>query len=80
MGIGDDLGKGVGRGRWSEEEAEAALRPLRDRDRTSKACDGCELVIEAAPERLELKREIFTALAGEVGPGPSSPATPPRCG
>jgi 3-hydroxybutyryl-CoA dehydrogenase len=69
MAIGDDLGKGVGRGRWSEEEAEAAL----DRFRTAPNLEGlrgCELVIEAAPERLGLKQEVFRSLAGELGPEP----------
>ena len=30
---------------------------------------GCDLVIEAAPERLELKRQLFASLAEIVGPG-----------
>ncbi len=29
----------------------------------------CGIVIEAAPERIELKRELFSQLAGVVGPG-----------
>ncbi|HEX6782948.1 MAG TPA: 3-hydroxyacyl-CoA dehydrogenase NAD-binding domain-containing protein [Solirubrobacterales bacterium] len=69
MGLGDDLGKGVGRGRWSEEEAEAALDRL-ELAPNLEGLRGCDLLIEAAPEKLELKREIFTALAGEVGPEP----------
>ena len=39
---------------------------------------GCELVIEAAPERLELKRELFAALARRVGRRPCWPRTPRR--
>ena len=31
---------------------------------------GCELIIEAAPEKLELKREIFSRLAEALGPEP----------
>ena len=31
---------------------------------------GCELLIEAAPEKLELKREIFAGLAQALGPEP----------
>jgi 3-hydroxybutyryl-CoA dehydrogenase len=69
MAIGDDLGKGVGRGRWSEEEAEAALGRFRTAPNLEGLC-GCELVIEAAPERLELKQEVFRSLAGELGPEP----------
>jgi 3-hydroxybutyryl-CoA dehydrogenase len=69
MAIGDDLGKGVGRGRWSEEEAEAALGRFRTAPNLEGLC-GCELVIEAAPERLDLKQEVFRSLAGELGPEP----------
>ena len=67
--IGDDLAKGTGRGRWSEDEAEAALECL---DYVSVLGDlaGCDLVIEAAPESVELKRQIFTALAEALGPEP----------
>ena len=41
---------------------------------------GCDLVIEAAPEDLELKRGLFAALAERLRrPRRSSPPTPPRC-
>jgi 3-hydroxybutyryl-CoA dehydrogenase len=66
--IGEDLAKGESRGRWSEAESEAALERLDWL--TSELADlaGCELVIEAAPERLALKRRLFTDLAGVLGP------------
>jgi 3-hydroxybutyryl-CoA dehydrogenase len=57
-----ELAGGAERGRW-DAGLEAKLRPagkledLRD----------CEIVIEAAPERLDLKHELFTALR-EVAP------------
>jgi 3-hydroxybutyryl-CoA dehydrogenase len=63
----DDLDRGVARGRWSADEAEAARRRLRIVDELEDLA-GCGLVIEAAPERLELKRELFGALAGVCGP------------
>jgi 3-hydroxybutyryl-CoA dehydrogenase len=54
-----DLARGEERGRWSgAEDAAARLVP-------SPALDdlaGCELVIEAAPEDLGLKRELFARL------------------
>ena len=56
------LRKGVERGRWSDDDATAA----RGRLRPSPALEGlagCGLVIEAAPERLELKRELFGRLS-----------------
>jgi len=65
--IGDDLAKGTGRSRWSEDEAEAALERI---DYVSAMRDlvGCDLVIEAAPESVELKRELFASLANVLGP------------
>jgi 3-hydroxybutyryl-CoA dehydrogenase len=61
------LAKGVKRELWSEAEADAA------RARLSPASDlaelsGCDLVIEAAPEDLGLKRRLFAALAAACGP------------
>ncbi|HEY6732114.1 MAG TPA: 3-hydroxyacyl-CoA dehydrogenase NAD-binding domain-containing protein [Solirubrobacterales bacterium] len=67
MRIGDDLAKGVSRGRWSEDAAEAALACF-DATQSLEGLAGCELVIEAAPERVELKREIFQQLARALGP------------
>jgi 3-hydroxybutyryl-CoA dehydrogenase len=65
--LGEGLSKGLDHKRWTEAEAEAALERLTG---TSELADlaGCELVIEAAPERLELKRELFTAAAEACGP------------
>jgi 3-hydroxybutyryl-CoA dehydrogenase len=66
--VGVALGKGAERERWSAGEAEAArgkVSPAASLDEL----EGCELVIEAAPEDLELKREVFAELAGICGPG-----------
>jgi 3-hydroxybutyryl-CoA dehydrogenase len=65
--IGEVLARGASRGRWSEDEAEAA------RNRVGAVNDlgelaGCDLVIEAAPEDVELKRELFTKAAEACGP------------
>jgi 3-hydroxybutyryl-CoA dehydrogenase len=62
-----DLTKGAQRGRWSEDDAEAAS------SRVGAAAGigdlaGCDLVVEAAPEDLGLKRELFAALATACGP------------
>jgi 3-hydroxybutyryl-CoA dehydrogenase len=67
MRLGEALAKGTSRGRWSEEEAEDALELL-DFGQVPAHLADCDLIIEAAPERLELKREIFRELAGVVGP------------
>lgn len=61
------LDKGAARGRWSADDVAAAA----SRVETASDLDelrGCEMAIEAAPERLELKREIFTGLAGALEP------------
>ncbi len=57
-----NLAKGAERGRWSAEEAAAAsgrLEPVAALEDLAP----CELVIEAAPERLDLKRDLFARLA-----------------
>jgi 3-hydroxybutyryl-CoA dehydrogenase len=58
--IGSILVKGSGK-RWGEDEVEAArerLVPVEEADELA----GCDLIIEAAPEDLELKRRIFAEL------------------
>lgn len=65
--VARDLERGSARGRWSQGEAAAARRrlvPATDLE----ALAGCEVVIEAAPERLELKRELFGRLEGVCAP------------
>ena len=62
------LERGAARGRWSEQAANAAAQRL---EATLDLGDfgPCELVIEAAPERLELKRELFRKLSEEIVSG-----------
>ncbi len=61
------LVKGVERERWSQADADGAASRL---EPASSLADlaGCDLVVEAAPEMLELKRELFAALAEACGP------------
>ena len=61
------LAKGADRGRWTPEEAEAASARLLAASRLDDL-GGCDLVIEAAPEDLEIKRALFEALAAACGP------------
>jgi 3-hydroxybutyryl-CoA dehydrogenase len=68
-GLREALDNGAERGRWSVDDAVAAA----SRVETTAALDdlaGCGLVVEAAPEKLELKRQIFTGLAEALGPEP----------
>lgn len=60
------LSKGAERGRWSKQEAAAAGERLRLCDELADLAD-CDLVIEAAPERPELKRELFERLSSVCG-------------
>lgn len=62
------LAKGAGRGLWSAADAASAaglVRAATDLDELAAA----GLVIEAAPEDLDLKRDLFTRLEGVCGPG-----------
>ncbi len=65
--LNEALDKGAARGRWSADEARAAssrVEPAAELE----AMAGCELVVEAAPEKLELKRRIFGDLAAVLAP------------
>jgi 3-hydroxybutyryl-CoA dehydrogenase len=63
--IRDQLRRGVERGRWSADDAAAAETQLAPAPELADLA-GAELVIEAAPERLEIKRELFAALSEVV--------------
>jgi 3-hydroxybutyryl-CoA dehydrogenase len=61
-GARDGLSKEAAKGRLSEQEAQAASERLEPVDEMA-ALSVCELVIEAAPERLELKHEMYGKLS-----------------
>jgi 3-hydroxybutyryl-CoA dehydrogenase len=65
--LGEALAKGAARGRWSEADAAAATERARP---VAELADlaGCDLLVEAAPEDLELKRGLFNAAAAACGP------------
>ncbi len=60
--IRKNLDKGVELGKVSAADRDAAVARLRGYDELTSACAGTHCVIEAVPERLELKREIFRAV------------------
>jgi len=60
------LTKGAAKGLWNEEEAEAASARAGAARNFEELCE-CDLVIEAAPEDLELKRGLFAGLAETCG-------------
>jgi 3-hydroxybutyryl-CoA dehydrogenase len=65
--IRNGMRRGAERGRWTEEQAAEALDRLRT-DTLIQLLRDCELVIEAAPEDLDLKRNLFDRLASVCGP------------
>ncbi len=60
--VRDGLSKGAARGRWTGAQAEAAGARLRTCPSLEDLA-ASELVIEAVPERAELKRELFARLS-----------------
>jgi 3-hydroxybutyryl-CoA dehydrogenase len=64
--VGEILADGEGK-HWDAEEAEAASERL-DAAESIAGLAGCDLVIEAAPEDLKLKRAIFAELAAACRP------------
>jgi 3-hydroxybutyryl-CoA dehydrogenase len=63
--IAAQLARGAQRGRLTQEAADAAVALLDPVDSLDALRD-CELVIEAAPESLALKHELFGAIAEHV--------------
>jgi 3-hydroxybutyryl-CoA dehydrogenase len=64
----EGLGKEAAKGRLSATQADAAAARIEPIDELA-AFAPCELVIEAAPERLPLKHELYARLSAEiVGP------------
>jgi 3-hydroxybutyryl-CoA dehydrogenase len=63
--IQERLGRDAERGRIDSEEARAAVERLRSVDELG-ALAQCELVIEAAPERLDLKHQLYESLSAIV--------------
>lgn len=61
------LAKGAFRGRWSDAEADAASNRIGPALEIGQLA-GCELLIEAAPEDLELKRQLLRKAAAVCGP------------
>jgi 3-hydroxybutyryl-CoA dehydrogenase len=65
QGVFDGLEKEAGKGKLTPEQAREAgklIEPVRELERLSS----CELVIEAAPERLDVKHELYGRLSQVV--------------
>lgn len=66
--IAKNLEKGVARGKVSEEDRDGTLARLRGSADLQDAIAGAGIVVEAVPEKLELKRTIFGELSRSLGP------------
>lgn len=63
-----NLDKGVTRGKVEQEARAQALEALSGASELSAAVEGAEVVIEAAPERMDLKQSIFADLSEFCAP------------
>ncbi len=68
-GIRAMLDKGVAKGKLAAADAETAWGRLSGSTSLEQACAGCDLVIEAVPEKLELKQQVFAAVEAAADPG-----------
>ena len=66
--IRGNLDKGVALGKVAAADRDAVLERLRTTASITDACAGVDLVIEAAPESLELKAELFRAVDAAAPP------------
>jgi 3-hydroxybutyryl-CoA dehydrogenase len=64
--IGSVFDRAVAKGRWTDEQTSAARGKLTTAN-SLDGLDGCTFVIEAAPERFELKHQIFERLEDTCG-------------
>jgi len=66
--IAANLDRGVELGKVEAGARQATLARLRACGEPSEACDGADLVVEAVPEDLDLKRRVLAAVAEHVDP------------
>jgi 3-hydroxybutyryl-CoA dehydrogenase len=64
-----NLDAGVAKGKVSAEARDAALGRLTGATLLEEACAGSDVVIEAVPEKLDLKAEVLGRAAQAAGPG-----------
>ena len=66
--IAGNLDKGVARGKVSEEDKAGAVARLSGAVDLERAIEGVQVVVEAVPERMDLKRDLFGRLGAALGP------------
>jgi 3-hydroxybutyryl-CoA dehydrogenase len=67
-GIEANLAKGVAKGKVAPGDKDAALARIRGTTSLAEACRGADVVIEAVPEDLALKRQTFQEVEGFAPP------------
>jgi 3-hydroxyacyl-CoA dehydrogenase len=71
------LGRMVKAGKLPQEEIPVILNRIKTTTDLEAAVKEADLVVEAIPENLELKKAPFRIWTASVSPKPSCPATPP---
>jgi 3-hydroxybutyryl-CoA dehydrogenase len=66
--IRSNLEKGVAKGKVTQADADAALKRVSGTTNLAEAVAGTQCVVEAVPEKLELKQSIFEQLGAQLGP------------
>lgn len=66
--VRSNLEQGVARGKLTAAQHDAALAALRGEPDLAKAVTGADVVIEAVPEKLELKQDLLGRVAAHVAP------------
>ena len=66
--VGANLEKGVAKGKISAEDRDRTISCLSTTTDFAAAIDGADVVIEAVPEKMELKRDLFGKLGDALGP------------
>ncbi len=66
--IRGNLEKGVQKGKVDVADRDAAIARLSGTTDLDEAADGVQVVIEAVPEKMDLKRDLFAKLSARLGP------------
>ncbi len=67
--VGKNLDKGIERGKVTEAQREQTLARITGTIELAQAADGADLLIEAIPEKLEMKQALFSTLEALAPPG-----------
>jgi 3-hydroxybutyryl-CoA dehydrogenase len=65
-GIKDGLAKGVAKGKLKQEDADAAISKIETTTDLVKAVSEADLIIEAIPEEMKLKKEVYKEVSKDA--------------